>query len=101
MFKHAEVNAFKNYHDSTAKIREYFQSFAETSFVGQAKKNIKTSKAKVHLIWINAIVPCYFEEEGYYLTRFQSQLLPIKSPHTIDGLYCQNLTDYLSKYFMS
>jgi len=101
MFNYAEVNTFKNYHDSTEKIREYFRSFVQTSFIEQAKKNIKTSKAKVHLIWINAIIPCYFEEEGYYLTRFQSQLLPMKSPHTIDGLYCQNLTDYLSKYFMS
>lgn len=101
MFNSTEINNFKNHDDSTEKIREYFNVFGETSYIDKAKLNIKTSNAKVHLIWLNAMIPCYFEEEGYYATRFQSLFLPIKSVYTVDGQFCQGLTDYLSKHFTS
>ena len=101
MFNSNVVNCFKNIEECTKAIRNYFQVLSDTSWVGKEKDKIKKSRSRVHLIWINSMIPCFLEEEDTYFTRFQSLFIPIKSRFTPDGQYCQELTDYLSMYFKS
>ena len=98
MFGSKEINNFDSLDESTKIIREYFSTFRNASYIDDAIKDIKRSKAKVHLIWVCAMIPCYLEKEGYYTTRFQEQFFPVKSANTMDGMYCQALTDFLMSY---
>jgi hypothetical protein len=99
MFNSNIVNCYKNINDCTAKIRAYFQNLSNTSWVNKEKDKIKKNRSRIHLIWINSIIPCFLERENVYITRFQSIFVPVKSIFTPDGKYSQDLTDYLSLHF--
>jgi len=99
MFHSSVVNHFENISECTKKIRDYFKSLSNTSWVGKEIDKIKRNRNKIHLIWINSMIPCFLKEENVFFTRFQNLFIPIKSRFTLDGQYCQELTDYLSYFF--